>query len=346
MKVDINVIKNIYDHLGDEVSKELFKARLMYSITGDVRWVREMVYTIPEGRDFLDKLKKVSDEGGELVLFGAGARGNRIYQLFPSIPWKCVVDNAPKASLFHDLPVIQGSDFIKTYSGEYVVISALFNHEEIFTQLIAAGIPAENIFDTGEVDLRLTSKQYFELPYLQPAMGKEIFLDAGALDGMSTVDFYHWSKGEGFSYLFEPDPANIIKCQQTLEDCHLEHKLIPKGVWSSETELRFMAGGHAGSSIDPEGNIIIPVTAIDQEIGNQEVTFIKMDVEGAEREALIGAERTIRQYHPKLAICVYHKPEDIWELPELILQYNPAYRLYLRHYFMTHTGDTILYAIP
>ena len=69
-----------------------------------------------------------------------------------------------------------------------------------------------------------------------------------------------------------------------------------------------------------------------------------MDIEGAELEALKGAEETIKRYRPKLAICVYHKPEDIVEIPKYILNINPDYKLYLRHY-SDNAGETVLYAI-
>lgn len=60
-------------------------------------------------------------------------------------------------------------------------------------------------------------------------------------------------------------------------------------------------------------------------------TFLKMDIEGAEYDALKGAERTIRKLHPKLAVCVYHGYDDLWRLPILIDNYNPDYKFYLRH---------------
>ena len=69
-----------------------------------------------------------------------------------------------------------------------------------------------------------------------------------------------------------------------------------------------------------------------------------MDIEGAEYKALLGAEKTIKKYKPKLAICIYHKPEDVWEIPWLIHQFNPNYKFYLRHYSLT-SPETVLYAI-
>lgn len=99
-----------------------------------------------------------------------------------------------------------------------------------------------------------------------------------------------------------------------------------------------------GARLSTEGRIAIEVRKLDDVLQGKKVTFIKMDIEGAELAALRGAEKIIREQRPRLAICVYHKPEDIWEIPSLILSCNPDYRLYLRHYSITET-ETVLYAI-
>lgn len=67
-----------------------------------------------------------------------------------------------------------------------------------------------------------------------------------------------------------------------------------------------------------------------------------MDIEGAGESALRGCAETIKKYKPKLAICVYHKPEDIFEITEYILYLNPDYKLWLRHY-TNLVNETVLY---
>ena len=73
-------------------------------------------------------------------------------------------------------------------------------------------------------------------------------------------------------------------------------------------------------------------------------SYIKMDIEGAEMEAIQGAENIIKRNKPKLAICLYHKPVDIIEIPLLIHKINPQYKIYIRHYSNCQT-DTLLYAV-
>lgn len=73
------------------------------------------------------------------------------------------------------------------------------------------------------------------------------------------------------------------------------------------------------------------------------MTFIKMDIEGSELNVLKDARKTIMKYKPRLAICIYHKPEDIYEIPEYILSIVPEYRFWIRHY-SSYTWETALYA--
>ena len=91
-------------------------------------------------------------------------------------------------------------------------------------------------------------------------------------------------------------------------------------------------------------DIVINVISIDEKLNGNPVSVIKMDIEGSELEALKGAERTIKKFKHGLAICVYHKPEDIIEIPSKILELNPDYKLYLCHYSYVDT-ETVLYAI-
>ena len=77
---------------------------------------------------------------------------------------------------------------------------------------------------------------------------------------------------------------------------------------------------------------------------NERVTFIKFDIEGAELEALKGAKGIISSYRPKLAICLYHKKEDYWQIPYYVKELVPEYKLYIRHY-SNYSSETVLYAI-
>ena len=89
----------------------------------------------------------------------------------------------------------------------------------------------------------------------------------------------------------------------------------------------------------------VQIISIDEDI-REKITFLKMDVEGFEIPALLGAKRHIREDFPKLAICTYHIVSDMWEIPRLIDTIRPGYRFFLRHYELTQNWETVIYAIP
>ena len=121
-------------------------------------------------------------------------------------------------------------------------------------------------------------------------------------------------------------------------------EIIPFGLWSKRTELKFLAGKKVGSRISKNGTEFVPVDTIDHVCASDKVTFIKMDIEGAELEALRGAADVIRRDKPKLAISIYHKPKDYFEIPFFVKELVPEYRLYIRHHKMVYF-DTVLYAV-
>lgn len=99
------------------------------------------------------------------------------------------------------------------------------------------------------------------------------------------------------------------------------------------------------SAIDKSGNTEIEVVRLDDFIPSDEkITFIKMDIEGAEIDALNGCKNILQKYKPKLAICIYHKPDDLWEIPLLIKRLVPDYKIYVRHY-SNYLWETVCYAV-
>ena len=105
----------------------------------------------------------------------------------------------------------------------------------------------------------------------------------------------------------------------------------------------------ASSTFKNDENIVeqdvftVSLDEILEEYGIKHIDIVKMDIEGAELKALEGAQNTIMNYKPKLAICIYHKPEDLWEIPLLIQSWVPDYKFYVRHYGERFYG-TILFA--
>lgn len=354
-------IKIVNEKLMDAESKKVFASRVLYSITGDNRHLynlgdefKQSVRESCEWKRFLDELKIRSDRG-PLFLYGAGAFGEKMLDMTDEIIWNGVIDKLPKQDSIRGVNIQAIDRFIDERNGnETIVIPSIRYYEEMKSFLLEEGIDEKSIVD-GTILYNLTEgKQYFDLYELSHIDDKEIFLDIGCCDGMSSVQFLKWCNGKGFCYCFEPDEKNIEMVKANLRAKGVpenNYMLIPKGAWDEEGRLSFVASGNgashvagvygAGEFVDTES---IDVTTIDNAVGDVPVTFIKMDIEGAELNALRGASGLIRNRKPKLAICVYHKAEDILEIPTFILKLRPDYKLFLRHYSFEQS-ETVLYAI-
>ena len=156
--------------------------------------------------------------------------------------------------------------------------------------------------------------------------------------------------------MFEPSLDyfdRFYKNVQNLENC----QWIKKGLWSETTTISFFE--RPDSDISSEKNlsgiqsdhvydcgkwIKVPVVSLDEALKNKRVTFIKMDIEGSECEAIKGARNIIASCKPKLAICVYHKKGDLIRIPDTILDINSEYQFYMRHKGMGIL-DTVLYGV-
>lgn len=174
---------------------------------------------------------------------------------------------------------------------------------------------------------------------------KEFFVDAGAFDG-DTMESFIRNVGKNFKEIhsIEPDQTNYQKLTRKIQKLKIANIYAHNmGVWNHETELGFSDNASESSKLNTSNSGKIKVNSIDNLFSDKPVSFIKMDVEGAEYKALLGSEKTIKKNKPKLAICVYHKPEDIIEIPKLILEFNPTYKFFLRHHD-NNFYETVLYA--
>lgn len=193
----------------------------------------------------------------------------------------------------------------------------------------------------------LVQNQYFDEEIIS-LTDREVFIDCGAYTGDTLESFA--SRVEKFSkyYALEPDERCFDRLCNVIRGVERRGKVIhiPMGSWKEKTELRFSIENACGEIAMDEGAKAISVDKIDNIIGlnEEKITFIKMDVEGSELFSLQGAEEVIKRDKPKLAICVYHKREDLITLPQYIKKLVPEYKLYLRCYF-PYASELVLYAV-
>ena len=150
-------------------------------------------------------------------------------------------------------------------------------------------------------------------------------------------------------YAIEADTEIYLELKKFVNKHDYENvELFNVGVWNEKGVLSFDNNTEdpTSSSISTEGNIKIDVDSLDHLIANGKVDFIKMDIEGAELNALHGAENLIKQNKPILAVCVYHKADDLIKIPQYIKKLNEKYKLYLRKHKRFSSCELVLYAIP
>ena len=187
----------------------------------------------------------------------------------------------------------------------------------------------------------MMERQYFDLECL-PLDRIDIFCDVGAYDGYNTRSFFcRCNNQSSRAILLEPGTQNLDMIDKLLRpDFSGRYEVCQKGASDIEGEVSASMSGVWGA--DDTIQLTTLDTLLDGIDGN---VLIKMDIEGDEDKALDGARRFISERHPALAVGVYHKPQDIIEIPRKILLFYPDYRLYLRHYTF-YEWDTVLYAVP
>ncbi len=168
---------------------------------------------------------------------------------------------------------------------------------------------------------------------LQPS-SEEIYLDLGAYNGdtiseLGRLTNYHWRQ----VIAAEPDRRNCRKLRLLageLAQRGLHVEVHESGVWDSEGVLPFSDSGGRQSSFMSTHKTPVPVTTIDALAAGRKISYIKMDVEGAEVQALHGGAQTIVNFAPKLFIAAYHYDADLFRLPILLWKLVPDYKIYLR----------------
>lgn len=160
---------------------------------------------------------------------------------------------------------------------------------------------------------------------------QEAYLDLGAYNGDTVQEFLTLTGGSYRKIIaVEPDRRNFKKLEKLHEKLRDNFVTCQKGIWSRSEEKGFSDSGGRQSTLMAGQKNLIPVDTIDNICGDELVTYIKMDVEGAEKEALAGGRATISQYRPKILVAAYHYDADIFLLPLLLWQIVPDYKIYLR----------------
>ncbi len=201
-------------------------------------------------------------------------------------------------------------------------------------------------------------KQYLSLAYAKSTMyfntdifgefNKEVFIDCGGYIGDTTLEFISIDPNYNKVYVFEAEDNSYQKCCENLQYFIEEGKVkvLKNAVYSEECIISFNNKTMSGdSSIDENGETSVNAVKLD-DICKDNVSFIKMDIEGSEKQAIMGARNIIEKLTPKMCVCIYHLEDDFWKIPELIRSINSSYLFEIRHHSNEVYSETVLYCIP
>ena len=275
-----------------------------------------------------------------------------------------------------DVPVcgtdLFNAEFYQAHEAEISDARRLFADEE--SKRVYDGILEYKL--TGRMDiLRATESSPEEaFRHILHAETFQTVADLGAYNGDSIRALRPFAPALRTAVALEPDPRNHRKLKEyasTLQDSRdpLTVLPIPAGAWSHTTTLTFHGSGNrnaglADAPVPPSGSILLstaenpyfgktaqtPVIASDEALAaalpaGTRIDYIKYDVEGAEAEALLGSRQVIQRDAPALLVSVYHRSADLFRLPLLVHELNPAYRLFLRRMEGVPAWDINLYAV-
>lgn len=181
----------------------------------------------------------------------------------------------------------------------------------------------------------------------------EVVVDGGAYRGDTLGDFLEASHGIFHRYYaFEPDPLVQQSLRTVAGSNSSRIECIGFGLSDRRDSIAFSVSGTADTAVVSKQSEVLgdvtylTVTDLDSFFtGKEPPTFIKLDIEGEERRAIAGAQTLIAKYRPTLAVSVYHRPQDLWEIPRMIAERTENVRIFLRHY-TREVDDTVCYAVP
>ena len=341
--------KSVYSHLNDEISRKIFDARMMYAKTGDLGYITGLESKYRNLNSDMQVYVEKIQKGAHCLIYGAGVAGHYLagrFKNFGVIIDAFIDPDESKGPVDEQtgIKVITEKDLAENkalYDGKTLVISYPVKPvaDEIRKRLIDDIGISENNITGGIFDWRNNQGQYFD--YFE-ARENEVFVDCGCFDGAICYNFAGWCGAKGFDriYSFEADPKNYARAKEILAPLG-KCELFPYGTANVNKKVYFAADAFETSCIiskeeaekrNFEGVEEIETAALDDVLEGKKITFIKMDIEGAEYEALQGVRKLIMENRPRMAISVYHKFEDFVTLADLVLKMHPDYRIAFRHY--------------
>lgn len=170
----------------------------------------------------------------------------------------------------------------------------------------------------------------------------EVYLDLGAYTGDTVAEFMSQVAGYERIIAVEPDRKNHKKCMSNLAGFN-KIEIFNACIDECLGERKFLMDGGRKSAVLDQGGFAVPALTVDEIMGGNKVSYIKMDVEGMERKAILGAKESIAIWRPKMLVSAYHRSEDLFDLPLLVDSISKIGKLHIRHFPYLPAWDTNFY---
>lgn len=246
--------------------------------------------------------------------------------------------------------VAQNIAFVEKIRSDFLITDE--RSHQVFDGILMAMVSGNEAHCAQVMD----TNHYFILPEFVNC-GADHFVDAGAFVGDS-VEKFIWANNGVFKkiYAFEPGPAQFSALNFRMDRLSREwafgkekYECIRLGLSDSAREISFSVDQNMlqGTNLleekeENEVNASVKVVSLDDFLAGRPATFIKVDIEGMEMEMLRGAKKTIQQFKPKLALSIYHEPEDLFNIHLYVRSLVPEYNIVVRHHAPT-LMETVLY---
>lgn len=353
--------KEILSYFEDEQSRFIYEKRVEYNETGDFKTINAIVERyVPKlhGRSYYpgleDKLPETLKDKRNIVVFGCGINGKALVRSLSAYGIRplCFADNAKDmwGTRVEGLEVKSPLEIdFKDVDAAVITPFKPETADAMRKQLAGLGVKDEVLVNYRDFYATVLEWDLYFDPDIIRLHEGEVFVDGGSLNLETSLRFMEACRNSHVKdykiHAFEPDVTSYARCMDILKNMpDANIRIHNAGLWSENTTLYFEEMGNAASRISKEKTgTSIKTVALDSCV-SEPVTFIKMDIEGAELEALKGSREIIKKYKPRLAISAYHKKEDLVELPLYIKELVPEYKLYIRHY-SNAAIETVLYAV-
>jgi FkbM family methyltransferase len=290
------------------------------------------------------KLNEIENKDA-LIIQAVGAKPKTVFNILNKRGFRNILD-------YHLLNLRDEKRYKLIHGGDHFIEDFLQNQKkygEIYDKLEdnQSRLVFENLMDLklnldvqNSMFVYAANQQYWE-DFIGMKENK-IFVDCGGFDGDSTLSFIRLQPNYEKVYFFEP----FFKCIEVAKNNLREYPNIEYhniAVSDKKSKIYFTEDLGVANHSSDKGTLQVETDSLDNII-KQRVDYIKFDIEGDEYKAIEGASSLITRHKPKIAVAVYHKVEDMWKIPELVLSMHDGYKIFLRHY-TEGLSESIMYFV-